>query len=111
MTEKIRAVDLQGVITKEELKELIAEAIQDHACVLNSETVAVLNDPDNREVIRTIAKGLTPNSAAMLARVGRMIDQVEFSLGTLLLRSMVFGTIAFVIWLAFEKSGFHLEHQ
>ena len=105
MGEKSAVAELQGIITKEELKELIAQVIKEHQCVLNSETVELLNDQENREVLRTIAKGLTPNSASMLARFGRIIDQVEFSLGKFILRSMILGTVGIIIWMAFEKSG------
>jgi hypothetical protein len=90
-------------ITRDELKELISEAIKEHSCVLNPEVVKVLNDDNNAEVVRTLAKGLTPNSASFLARVARMIDKVSFDLGTLLLRAMVIGSIAFIVWLAFKK--------
>lgn len=98
-------------VTREELEEIVVKAIKEHSCQLDQETLNLLNDKENRKVLRTIAEGLTPNSASMLARVGRMIDQVEFSLGTLILRLAVLGSIGLIIWLAFKKAGVHLEHN
>lgn len=92
-------------LTRDELKEIITEAIKEHSCVLNSETVELLNDPENRRVIRTITEGLSPNSASMLARLGRIIDQVEFTLGMLIVRVLIIGVLWFVVRLAFKKSG------
>ncbi len=105
-------------ISREELKELILQAVEaavdehpalGHNCHIHPETMAVLNDKDTMEVIRTIGKGLTPNSASTLTNLGRMLDQVAFSLGTFILRIVLVGGVAVVVYLFFKKIGIELN--
>jgi hypothetical protein len=100
----VKTIELEGVITVAELEALITKVVKANS-VLDPETVEVFRDPDNREVIRTIAKGLTPTSATTLARLGRMIDDVEYSLGKLVLRVMIFGSVGVLLWLLGSKMG------
>jgi hypothetical protein len=97
-------------LSREELKELIAEAVKEHTCVLNSDTVKLLNNEENMEVFRTIGKGLTPKSANTLATLGRMLDQVAFSLGTLLLRIILVGGAGVIIYIFFKNTGITISH-
>jgi len=92
-------------MTEERLKELIAEAIAEQKCPLTSEAMSLLNDEGTVEVLKTLGKGMTPNAAQVAARATRMLDQVAFSIGSLLMKCLLLGSIGFLVWLAFKKIG------
>lgn len=97
-------------LSREELERIIDESVQRavakaHVCSLGPVTLEVLNDRGAQEVLRTLGKNMTPNSASTLARVGRMLDKFSFDLGVFILRVIVLGAIGVTVWLFFKKNG------
>lgn len=91
-------------VTEAQVKLWVKEAIKEsHPCMLSEETIATLKDEEAMETIRTLGKSMNPNTAAFLARIGRMVDQASFSIGSLIIRILILGSIGLAVWLAFRK--------
>lgn len=86
------------------IKKIVEEAVKEHVCHIDAEAAALLNNEVNREVLRTLGKGMTPNSASVLARVARTLDKVSFDLGALLLRFIILGGIGIIVWMFFKRA-------
>ena len=91
-------------VTEEQVKMWVKEAIREsHPCVLTDETVALLKDEETMETLRTLGKSMNPNTASFLARIGRMVDQASFSIGSFVFKALILGSIALAVWLFFKK--------
>lgn len=92
--------------TEEQVKMWVKEAIREsHPCVLNDETVSMLKDEETMETLRTLGKSMNPNTASFLARVGRMVDQASFSIGSFIVKAVIIGAVGLLAWLWVKHGG------
>lgn len=91
-------------ITEAKVKQWVTEAVKDcHVCSLDEDTLSLLNDEEAVETLRTLGKGMNPNTASFFARLGRMVDQAEFALGALIIKGLVLAVVGVLIWLIYTK--------
>lgn len=91
--------------TRRELKKLIKEAIDEHHCMLDPEMVRILQDQNTVDVIRELGGSMTRESAQLISRLGRTIDQVSFDLGKLLMKGIVVIIVVVTVWIFGKKTG------